>query len=238
MNNGDLYDIILTVLKKESRGNIIKPDGFTDLLVQSHYEYYNQQYEKWAASQTITDSLKPFLIIDEEWDITGATFLYSALNETYKHAVSARTDGDVRVEIVTVNEWNEWYSDVIMKGTATSPLMVMQSDGAKVQPDSVGTLYFSYLHKAQYEPFFDYYMDAYGHVQYFVNAAQHTLAAGEVYRDGTATGTVTSISRELEWEDFDKVNIISIILEKLGVSLQAQDITQYAMAKEQQQNVA
>jgi hypothetical protein len=60
-----------------------------------------------------------------------------------------------------------------------------------------------------------------------------------VYRDGTTgTGTtVTSVNRELEWADKDKINILSFLLEKLGISLSG-ELAQYAMAKEQTQNVA
>lgn len=240
MNNGDLYDIILAVLKKESKGNIIKPDRFTDLLVQAHYEYYNQQYEKWSGSQAMVDSLKPFLEVDEVWSYTSpGVFDFTDLNATYKHASAARVSIDgVKIEIVTPVEWNEWSGDVVMQGTATHPLMVMLSDGAKVRPSTVDDILFTYLRKADNEPFFDYYADAQNNIQYFVNGAQHVLLTGEVYRDGTDTGTVTSISRELEWEDFDKINIISIILEKIGVSLQSPEVTQYAMALEQKQNVS
>jgi hypothetical protein len=59
-----------------------------------------------------------------------------------------------------------------------------------------------------------------------------------VYRDGTASGSVTGVSHELKWGNQDKMNIVSMLLEKIGISMQSPEITQYAMALEQKQNVA
>ena len=65
MNLGAIYKIVLADLKKEGRGNVVTPSRFTDFLVQCHLEYFNQQVAKWAATQTIQDSLRPFLVLDE-----------------------------------------------------------------------------------------------------------------------------------------------------------------------------
>ena len=96
MNLKRVYDIIHAVLKKESRGNIIKPERFTYILQQANLEYFNQQYEKFAASQTIQDSLSPFIVVDESVSFTTGSAATSTLSSTYIHLISARTSADVR----------------------------------------------------------------------------------------------------------------------------------------------
>ena len=256
MNLGRVYDIVLTVLKKESRGNIVKPDRFTYLLQQCHLEYFDIQYRKWAGSQGVMDSLSPFFILDEAVTFSGTAVALSTLDVTdnsgeYRHATWARmSTGDVRYDIVT-SEWNEWAGDVVMKGTATSPLMMIDGTNINISPTLSGDIKFSYLLGLTldtspydtadtgkwYLPFFDYYLDANYNVNYLTNGTDHTLLTGEVYRDGTASGDVTGVSHEFKWNDQDIVNIISLLLEKSGVSMQAPEIAQYAMGKEQQQNV-
>jgi hypothetical protein len=252
MNLGRIYDIVLTVLRKESRGNLVKPDNFTYLLEQSHLEYYNQQYEKWAGSQTILDSLRPFVALDETITFASGEEALADLTYTYKHAIAARVTSDnTKIDIVTPSEWNEWAGDAVMKGAADYPLMTADVSKFYILPTTITSVKFSYLVQLEtdtslnktdtatdyYLPFFDYYIDAQKNIQYLTNGQNYTLQTGEVYRDGTASGTVTGKSHELKWEDQDKINIVSILLEKIGVSLSSPEITQYAMGKEQQQNV-
>jgi len=240
MNNGRIWDIVHTILKKESRGNILKPDRFSDLLEQCNLEYYNQQYEKWAGSQLILDSLQPFIVLDEDVTFTaGSATIESALDEDYKHLIAARhATSNAKVDVVSPNEWNEWIGDVVMTGTASYPLLTANSTALKVYPASITSLTVSYLRKPT-TPIFDYYYDAQYKVQYLTEGqSAYTLLTGEVGSGGETAGTeVTSTSIDLEWNDFDIVNIISLILEKVAVSLSAPDIAQYAMGLEQKQNV-
>jgi len=240
MNNGKIWDIVHAVVKKESRGNIIKPDRFTDILQQCNAEYYNQQYEKWGLSQTSTDSMRPFVVLDETVALTtGSATISTGLASTYKHAIAARNAAnEAKIDILTPNNWNEWIGDALMTGTATYPIMTMDSTTIKVFPTTITSIKFSYL-KASTDPFFDYYIDANYKVQYLTEGqTAYTLQTNEVYRTGATSGSFTSTSVDLEWDYIDIVNIISMILEKLGVGMSAPDITQYAMALEQKQNVA
>jgi hypothetical protein len=330
MNLGRIYDIVLAVLKKEGRGNTVSPERFTYFLQQCHLEYYNQQYSKWAATQNIQDSLRPFLISDETVAFTGTTKALSTLRSgvgqgNYMHAVSARySTGDYKFDILTPEEWNEWASDALMKATAIYPLMMIDGTNINILPTLTGNIKFSYLIQCEqdvspydssdnidsgtttstsanklvqtgqnflttvsvgmivrnttdgteasvtavdsdttlslssdimtsgekyviythlmgsnkfYLPFFDYYLDANYNVKYLYNGQTYTLTTGEVYRDGTASGAVTGVSHELKWGDQDVVNIISLLIEKISISMQSPDVTQYAMALEQKQNI-
>lgn len=321
MNNSTLYNLVHTILKKETKGRSITPDRFTYLLQQCHLEYYSQQYEKWAGSQTLLDSLKPFLVVDGSFTFSAASTAISQLSNTYKHLVAARMNStDYKIEIVTPAEWNEWTDDVVMQGTSRYPIMTVDNSNFIIAPYSAEAqgIKVSYLvdldgvkfasgtttsttsdrlvdSTASFTttvevgmtvynttdsttatisainsatnlqlssdimtsgeayviiqdddatdfilPYFDYYIDSNKNVQYLTNGQSITLTSSDTYRDGTAGDGSTvfvGTSHELKWKDGDKMNILSLILEKIGVSLSSMDISQYAMAKEQQQNV-
>jgi hypothetical protein len=239
MNNGRIWDIVHTILKKEPRGNILKPARFSHLLEQCNLEYYNQQYEKWSGSQLILDSLQPFIVLDETVTFTTGSANVSGLAEDYKHLIAARhATSDAKVDVVSPNEWNEWIGDAVMKGTTSYPLMTANATALKVYPTDITSLTVSYLRKPT-TPIFDYYYDAQYTVQYLTEGQPaYELQTGEVGSGGETAGTeVTSASVDLEWNDFDIVNIISLVLEKVAISLSAPDIAQYAMGLEQKQNV-
>ena len=241
MTNGDLWDMIHTILKKESKGNILKPDRFTDLLQQCHLEYYNQQYEKWAVSQTSLDSMRPFVMIDQSVTFSSGTASLSSTpfdSKPYQHLIAARTSSG-GVDILSAKEVNEWTGDAVMAPSTSYPVMTVDGSNLHIYPNTITAVTVSYLKTADSDPVFDYYIDSNYTVQYLTNGETHTLTTGETGSGGESAPTeVTGASVELEWGDNDKINIISLILEKLGVSLQAPDITQYAMALEQKQNVA
>lgn len=242
MNNGDLYDIVHIILDKESKGNVIKPNDFSDLLRQCHYEYYAQEYEKWSGSQKVLDSLSPFVVSDTV-DGSAAIDLAVDLTKTYRHLIGLRTSADataITIETMTPHEVLTYMGDAVMKPTVTYPVANIINEDLIVYPtgeSSLNSLTMLYLKEADEDPFFDYYIDANYNVQYLTTGQEYTLQAGEEYRDGTGSGPVTGISVELEWKDRDKINIVAMLLEKLAVSISAPDVAQYAMAKSQQQNV-
>lgn len=316
MNLGNVWDIVHTILKKEDRGNIIKPERFTHLLQQCHHEYFNQQYEKYAGSQLLMDSMRPFVAFDETITFGSGEESISDLAYTYKHALTARVSSDdAHIDIVTFAEWNEWANDFVMKGTSAYPLMAIDNTKLYISPTSLTAVKFSYLvelgdvkfdsgttnaattNKLKdstqnfettievgmtvynttdgttasvtvvdsdiiltldadimgdsekyfiiqddgatnfHEPFFDYYLDANYNVHYLQNGATYTLGASEVYRDGTSSGKVVGVSHDFKWKNQDRANIVALLLEKLGVAMQSPEIVQYAIGKEQIQNV-
>jgi hypothetical protein len=144
-------------------------------------------------------------------------------------------------DFLTPQEWNNYMGDAVMKGTSTYPVACIIGSKLYLSPasqPSYNAVSILYLRKPT-TPIFDYYYDAQYTVQYLTeDQTAYTLLTGEVGSAGQTAGTaVTSASKDLEWNDFDIVNIISLILEKVAISLSAPDIAQYAMSLEQKQNV-
>jgi len=238
MNNGNLFDYVHTILRKEKRGNIIKPDRFSHLLKVCHHEYYNQQVEKFDLSQTVHDSLRPFLVINDSATFSTGVEAIADLTSTYRNMVAAYAGTtNARFDIVTPQEWVWRLDDELTQPTAAKPIMMVDGTNINILPTSITAGYVTYLKEADNEPFFDYYIDANRDIQWMgINAAEYTLQTSEVYRDGTTSGKVVSINRELEWNDFDKMRILDLILQKLGVSLSEAEIVQYANIQQQKAN--
>src|SRR6056297_870435 len=155
MTNGDLWDLVHVVLKKESRGNILKPSEFSDLLRQCHLEYYNQQYEKWAASQTAIDSMQPFVELDEIQTITLSKVALADLDYDYQHLIAARRFDYAlgqtwfnQYDIVTPRQWTEWQSDPVMVASSLYPILTVDNTNIHVAGHGDdASIYLSYLRK-------------------------------------------------------------------------------------------
>lgn len=100
---------------------------------------------------------------------------------------------------------------------------------------TTGTWGMFYIRKPT-DPFLDYYIDADGDIQFMSEptAGNHTLAVGEVYRDGTTTGTMTSATVELtipiEFHD----RFMERLIERLGLKDRDNMTLGYGMSKDQQ----
>jgi hypothetical protein len=100
---------------------------------------------------------------------------------------------------------------------------------------TTGTWGLFYIKKPT-DPFLDYYIDADGDIQFMSEptAGNHTLAVGEVYRDGTTTGTITSATVELtipiEFHD----RFMERLIERLGIKDRDNMLASYGISKDQQ----
>ena len=86
------------------------------------------------------------------------------------------------------------------------------------------------------QPYFDYYTDASGNVTYLEVNESYTLQTGEVARDGSTSGSVSSLSVDLSWRDNDAMNILDMIVSDVSVALSDPNSFQASLL-ERQQNV-
>ncbi len=80
-------------------------------------------------------------------------------------------------------------------------------------------------------PFLDYVVTTAGLAIYFGQGDTRTFVAGDTYPVApytpTTANTYDAQTVELEWNDFDKVNILYIILSRAGVTIDRGDLVQY-----------
>jgi hypothetical protein len=374
MTNNDLYNALLRILRKESKGLAVSPDAFTDLLQVENLTLYNEYYKGFEVNQKVTDSLQKFKKVSE-LDLTYKGDYHAmrvALPSDYRHCTGlyvgadklsftwANSPGDpgtdegfapqgfdtltasstdltsvislgntectchvaafaadagdyvftinitdnaitpasdmptlyiydylagigytelksqlliegeqhieftstqdklafelhlatastcdltvtfdlyeddtefIPIDLVTDEEWMFRRNDELTEPTTSYPIARIADDYIYVVPKEINNIFLYYL-KQPDTPYFDYYTDDDYNIQYLAVSSTHVLTTSEVYRDGTASGTVTSISVELEWNDEDKIKILHRILAKMGVSMDEQLVAQYATSKE------
>jgi hypothetical protein len=107
------------------------------------------------------------------------------------------------------------------------PVGVIEGSTITVYPTNATELQLSYI-RIPVTPIYDYYMDQYGTEVCMAASTTHALGTGEIGSLGQTSGTVSSLTVELEWDDYVHPQIAIRILEKLGVSLRESDIIQYS----------
>jgi hypothetical protein len=227
MDNGTIYNDLMTALRKEKEGLTITPLQFSELLEWGSWEKGNADFKKYEQTQVLTDSLKALVYEDTVTFVAGSEDI-ADLSQTYWHALNGYDD-TTRADILTQKEWSETISSTALAPQTWCPVLNVFNGVLRIFPTSITSYTLSYL-KVPDTPFFDYYIDANDNIQYLTVGQAYTLQANEVYRDGTTSGTVNSISAELSYPEQDRVDVLYKILQKLGVSLNEQDALQYGMA--------
>lgn len=231
MTLSQIYTTILHQLRKESKGLAVSPDAFTDLLRVENIALFNEEYRVFETTQEITDALRVFKSTDAlSFSADGQTqSAKDSLVANYLHVTAIETTAGKKVDIVTEEEWVNRRLDAITLPTADYPIARIAGDSVYILPASITTATMYYL-KSPTAPFFDYYFDANLNIVGLSVGQSYTLQAGEVYRDGTTSGSKTSTTVELEWEEPEQIKILQRILAKLGVSMDEQLVAQLAMA--------
>lgn len=242
MNNGQIYNTVVALLRKEARGNIVKPERFTSLLQLCHWELYNAEYQKYKDSKDYLSSLRPFIVTGESITVIDGEFAISGLAKGFQHLISARVaNGGYTCDIVTPDKFDNFYDDPLMGGISSNPLMTVDGTNLKIHPITTTpgqSIKVSYLKKPDNDPYFDYYIDSNRNIQYIEEGATLNVPSGAVYRDGS-TGPITegtSLSYDLVWDDPEISIIINMMLAKLGVTLSEPSLVKYATDRTEQTN--
>jgi hypothetical protein len=156
---------------------------------------------------------------------------------------NAAVQGGYRVLYVHDNDnfvFDETYSAIPQSAT----MIAYGVTRINVYPTTIPSVIINYLRYPR-TPFLDYYVDSNYAIHYLdeYNAyieTSYTLAAGDVYRDGTSTlGTVVySWTVNWEWDEDLLPQIVYMILQKMGINLENMSVAQIATqldVKEQSQ---
>jgi hypothetical protein len=235
-NNGTIYDIINTLTRKDSSGDVFSPEEMTNMLVLTQHEKDNADFKQFEEHQIITDALRS---LDSSSTIT-LTAGVGSLPIDYWHIKSGGVIvNSYSADLVTDKEWRErFYSHALLPKT-WCPMARIVGTNIQVYPTHTSCL-FEYLKKPT-DPFFDYYYNADDNIVYLVPGTSHVLTAGETYIDKD-DGTVRSSgyiitsgenkSVELHFYENDRVDVLYRILQKLGVTLQHEIAVQYGIQGE------
>lgn len=244
LTNYNLYETTLYVLRKDKKGSITIEE-FESLLKRRSLWLFRQLLPKDGVTKVYDQALSALKVMNDDAADSAAAgdsfykAAFSALSgansdDKIGHVISARV-GTTGIDIVTTGELRDRVGDAITEPTTDNPCAVIASDSLHVYPFTIsGTVYVDY-YKYPTEPYLDYYVDINNNYQYLTEGqSAYTLGTGEVARDGSIAGSsVTSSTAEIEWYEPEKMYLVELILNDLGVIVHDQAVLQQAMAERQ-----
>jgi len=212
MNNYQLYKLLHVIANKDVYSNFLKPEQFELELISKNIRLMRnllglpERYQPGtmqvgaSASRTIEIDLLPFL---RNRDV-AITNQETSLSDWY-YINDWYTDDSKSADIVSQQELGMRINHPIKKATIKYPFAMITSNGLKIWPDTVSRINISY-----YRPPND---------PVFVTSVNATT--GELEYDEVS-------SSELEWADHNKLDILHMIMQDMGVNIERQDLEQLA----------
>lgn len=255
MNLQALLDYILYTANKAQVGGTIAPREYNMLLsacnilllkkkigLPEEYQpgapFSRQQFE---SGQSNTDSLSPFkvymgvagtmpLSIDSNGyaPVPPDYFYHSALSYLYIPTGCDPVPEPRQINIVTDGEWDDLIGNAIKSPTLRYPIANYQAGFIRFAPINLQRAQYIYIRYPN-TPVYDYYISADEEEVFLPAGTSHLLAVGETGSQGQVTGTtVNSLTVEPEWNETGKLEIASMILERMGVNMRDMAVIQEA----------
>lgn len=232
--NNDLLNIVNFAIRQENKGNPITRNNFTTLLDSKGFEYFEMMYDEYEKTQELTDSLRRFKETKQGGDLT---FTGNTINipATYAHKgfLYYKKDGTTikPVYIVDDDRFMMLQDSYIDAPSEDYPIARFITDYIEYLPTTLNKSYFTFSYlRYPVAPKYDYYIDANGVTHYLAAGATHTWASGETDSSGVVhtTGTYTSLTVELDFNEEDKLKIVDKIIQAVSVPVNDGTAYQYA----------
>ena len=228
MNNNDIFNYALTIASKDDRGNTISPDERTYLLQKVSNMFFNDKCKEFEKSRIIGDAL---IDLVKELSVTTDSSGVASVPNDYVHLLPFMY-GSKAVDVVSKSESITRRGSVILSPSDDNPICSVFNSNLNFYPQQVYTdAEIRYIAQPT-PPCFDYYVDANGYTKYLTAGQIYTLQEDEVYRDGTTSGQVTSISKELEFPDNYKDQVTDYLITQIGIYLEDQGLVQLGAKEE------
>ena len=250
----NLYNRFLNQIRTDMRGLSFSPDDFNLLIRTVNQELYDDFLDEFETDISNTDSLAFFKIHSYNIPLTasGSVAVGNLPSDYYrmigKPMILDSDDIERRVDIITDLEDAERQEDYLTQASATHPTCTIGGiDGSsnvqiRVRPNTIATIYLDYMRAFRtggipYIPFLDYYINDTTKVITLLaeTATPYNLTAGYTYRDGTPGGvavTVTSLTRDLYWNEGDVPALIGKLMKHAGFQIPDEMLVQGGVAEE------
>jgi hypothetical protein len=256
-----LYKYLLFISNKAVTGNSISPEEFNIALQVANIKHMKVKCglpESYRPGQpiapqspettiVITDDIMPFKVhmgspnvpymqVDAQGYAPIPPDFFYPMAISYKYFKNVDCTGSFRlkkVDNLTDQQFDYVAGSFIRKPTLAYPCCNFQAGVIRFLPENIQRVEFVYL-RLPATPVYDYYISAEGEHIYMAPGTTHALLAGEEYpTTGATTGTVTSLSVELEWNDTNKLDILSLVMSMLGINMREGALQQFAEMSKQ-----
>ena len=226
----DVYQYLLDEIRSDKRGLSVSEDEYNRLIRLVNQEIYDQRIGNFEADLDNMDSLGWFKVHNYGIDLTDGV---GTLPTNYYQVIGKPRilDGDTlrRVDIVTEFEYGAREDDYLTGSSANYPYCRIGGIDAlgqiqiRVSPTTTTKIWIDYL-KTLTVPFLDYMIkdDTYVRTDFAETTTLQSVPLGYTYRDGTAGGatvTITSLTKNLKWDDGDLSLIITKLVNRVAKQL-------------------
>ena len=218
----DVYQYLLDEIRSDARGLSVEPPEFNRLIRLVNQEIYDQRIGNFETDLENMNSLGWFKEHNYGIDLTAGI---GTLPTNYYQVIGKPRilDGTTtrQVDMVTEFEYGAREDDYLTGSSATylyCRIGGIDDTGQlqiRVSPTTITQIRIDYL-KTLTVPFLDYMIkdNTYVRTDFAETATLQSVPTGYTYRDGTVGGaavTITSLTKNLKWDDGD----LSLILTKL-----------------------
>lgn len=215
MTNYTIYKLLEGLIDKETNGGFIDPKTYNyfapvanmNLFKRLIKELYGKADEGQSLSETHFSSklIRPLLVTETVAPSVGVITI-SSLSSSYaywgKMLTTAVYNGQIRkIELLPHDEVEHRLHNILAKPVSRNPIAEINGATIKTYPTNIPNVTFTYI-KYPDTPIFDYYVDANKQIQYLTEGqSAYTLLTDEIYSDGTTSGSVTSTTIELDYDE-------------------------------------
>jgi len=226
----DVYQYLLDEIRSDARGLSVEPPEFNRLIRLVNQEIYDQRIGNFETDLENMNSLGWFKVHNYGIDLTAGV---GTLPTNYYQVMGKPRilDGTTtrRVDMVTEFEYGAREDDFLTGSSATYPYCRIGgiNDSGQLQirvsPTTTTKIWIDYL-KALTVPFLDYMIkdDTLVRTDFAETATLQSIPAGYTYRDGTVGGaavTITSLTKNLKWDDGDLPLILTKLVNRVAKQL-------------------
>ena len=226
----DVYQYLLDEIRSDSRGLSVEPSEFNRLIRLVNQELYDQRIGNFETDLENMDSLGWFKVHNYGIDLTAGI---GTLPTNYYQVIGRPRilDGTTtrRVDVVTEFEYGAREDDFLTGSSATYPycrIGGINGSGQlqiRVSPTTTTKIWIDYL-KSLTVPFLDYMVkdDTLVRTDFAETATLQSVPVGYTSRDGTVGGagvTITSLTKNLKWDDGDLSLIITKLVNRVAKQL-------------------
>ena len=213
MNNFDLYKLLNFTVNKDVYAQAISPPEFGLELVAKNMIHFRRRlglpetYIPGSANEGVgvtrlsDGDLLPFLVVETLNPVNGIL----SLDSEWYYIVTFYATNSITSDLVGNDEWSDRRNNYITRPTTEHLAAKIIPQGLKILPLTIRNVTVEY----------------------------YRIPVTPVFVTGVNTTTLemtynTTSSVELEWDDGNKLDILSLILQDFGLNLQRSDVQQMA----------
>ena len=253
ITNDSLYKLFLYILNKTQTGNVFPIDQFGNIFNGAQLKFFKNKIgnpdlfkpgqpfssQQDGLTEGIDNSLSPFheymtiaagnpLMVNDRGIAPKPQDFFKRLSISYWQYINGIPPRLRPISVVSDDDWNNSISSKLSPPSMKSPIANIGNKIIRFYPIKSCAVDFTYR-RLPIPPVYDYYIDPLLGIVYLPENTTYTLQTGQIYSDGkTISGNVTSKTVELEWQDNDKMDILSIVLSFQSINLRDKSVEEYS----------